>query len=396
MKPAARHSLVYLVSKKVGIMPWPFFAARSPFGTRLSAAFASLIASPSKHSTLSVCAIAATLAFVGASPSAMAAGRSGAPAPFDKGNVDVALVSLFSDGDFFQVYQAGAEKQAQALGIHLRRFPGRGDSARQRDAIEQAINLGVKGLIIDHGMPDTIRDVAQKAVDAGIKVVAFDVNLNNPRIPQIEQSDHDLAQLVLSQALKDNGSTFDAGLVYVPGSAPLDRRFAVWQQIRKANPGVQELARWGTVSGSVAATVADQSAAVFRAHPQISVVFAPWDEFARGVKLAVDEGKLNGKVRIYSADISTPDIEAMRAPNSAWVATAATNPAVVGAVSVRSVALLLAGQDPGRQIVVKPTLVTRDILVQQHITNLTELEAKLPAFAHSDAATAKWIPETAQ
>lgn len=334
----------------------------------------------------------ATLTMASASPTVLAAGLAGAPAPFDKGNVDVAVVSLFSDGDFFQVYQSGAEKQAQALGIKLRRFPARGDSAKQRDAIEQAINLGVKGLIIDHGMPDTIRDVAQKAVDAGIKVVAFDVDLNNPRIPQIEQSDHDLAQLVLQQALKDNGDQFNAGLVYVPGSAPLDKRFAVWQQLKKDHIGVHELARWGTVSGSVAATVADQSAAVFRAHPQISVVFAPWDEFARGVKLAVDEGKLNGKVRIYSADISTPDIEAMRAPGSAWVATAATNPAVVGAVSVRAVALLLAGQDPGHQITVKPTLVTQDILVKNHIGNLAELEAKLPAFARSDAATAKWIP----
>ncbi|MGI4857050.1 MAG: substrate-binding domain-containing protein, partial [Janthinobacterium lividum] len=316
-------------------------------------------------------------------------------APFDKGHVDVALVSLFSDGDFFQAYQAGAEKQANALGIRLRRFPGRGDSARQRDAIEQAINLGVKGLIIDHGMPDTIRDVAQKAVDAGIKVVAFDVELNNPRIPQITQSDHDLAQRVLAQALQDNGETFEAGLVYVPGSAPLDRRFAQWQQFRKAHPGVHESARWGTVSGSVAATVADQSAAVFRSHPQISVVFAPWDEFARGVKLAVDEATPRKNVRIYSADISTPDIQAMRAANSAWVATAATNPAVVGAVSVRTLALLLAGQDPGHQITVKPTLVTRDFLVKNNIANLADLEARLPAFAHSDAARAPWIPEPA-
>lgn len=365
-------------------MPSPFLSSGLSLDARLSTIAAR------------VAPALAALAVLCVSPTALAAGLSGAPAPFDKGDVDVALVSLFSDGDFFQVYQAGAEKQAKALGIRLRRFPGRGDSARQRDAIEQAINLGVKGLIIDHGMPDTIRDVAQKAVDAGIKVVAFDVDLNNPRIPQIEQSDRDLAQLVLAQAVKDNGEKFEAGLVYVPGSAPLDKRAAVWQQFKKTYPGVRESARWGTVSGSVAATVADQSAAVFRAHPQISVVFAPWDEFARGVKLAVDEAKPRKNVRIYSADISTPDIQAMRAPDSAWVATAATNPAVVGAVSVRTLALLLAGQDPGHQVTVKPTLVTRDILVRKNIANLAELEASLPAFARSDAASASWIPEPAQ
>jgi simple sugar transport system substrate-binding protein len=74
------------------------------------------------------------------------------------------------------------------------------------------------------------------------------------------------------------------------------------------------------------------------------------------------------------------------------VATAATNPAVVGAVSVRSAALLVAGQDPGRRIVVKPTLITRGDLVKSNIRTIAELGAKFPAFRESDAATAGWIP----
>jgi simple sugar transport system substrate-binding protein len=321
-----------------------------------------------------------------------AAGIAGAAAPFDKGGVKVALVSLLSQGDFFEAYQNGALRQARALGINLRLFPGRGDAAAERDAIQQAINLGVKGLIIDHGMPDSIKDIAQQAVDAGIKVIAFDVNLNNPKIPQVEQSDHDLATLVLDQAVKDNGDSFQAGLIYVAGFAPLDRRHAVWLDLKKAHPGIHEVATWGTADSPVATAVADQSAAAFRAHPDITVIFAPWDEFARGAKLAVDENKLNGKVRVYSADISTPDITAMRDPGSAWVATAATNPAVVGQVSVRAVALLLAGQDPGHEILVQPALVTRDALLKNDIKTIADLEAKVPAFAGSPAATASWIP----
>jgi simple sugar transport system substrate-binding protein len=320
------------------------------------------------------------------------AGLPGAPAPFDKGGVRVALVSLISQGDFFQAYQAGAQRQARALGIDLRLFPGRGSAAAERDAIQQAINLGVKGLVIDHGMPDSIKDVAEQAVAAGIKVVAFDINLDDPKIPQVEQSDHDLASLVLEQAVKDNGDAFKAGLIYVAGFAPLDRRHAVWQGIKKEHPGIAEVARWGTSASPVATAVADQSTAAFRAHPEISVVFAPWDEFARGAKLAVDESRLNGKVRIYSADISTADITAMRDEGSAWAATAATNPAVVGEVSVRAVALLLAGQDPGHEILVQPALVTRDLLLKEDIRSIADLEAKVPAFADSSAAKAGWIP----
>ena len=240
--------------------------------------------------------------------------------------------------------------------------------------------------------PESLKDVVQRALDKGIKVVAFDVDLANPKVPQIEQSDHDLASLLLDQAVKDNGDTFAAGYVYVAGFAPLDRRDAVWRDFKRAHPNVQEKARWGTVDNPIAQSVANQASAAYRAHPEIRVVFAPYDEFARGAKLAADEARLSSKLRIYSADISTADIEAIRAPDSAWVATAATNPAVVGAVSVRAAALLVAGQDPGHHIVVKPTLITRDDLVKNDIKTIADLGAKFPAFRSSDAATAAWIP----
>ncbi|KVA32439.1 sugar ABC transporter substrate-binding protein [Burkholderia cepacia] len=318
----------------------------------------------------------------------------GAPTPFDKGGVKVALVNYLSTGDFFQAYEAGAQKQAKALGIDLRIYEGRQDATEQREQIQQAISVGVSAIIVNHGLPESLKDVVQRALDKGIKVVAFDVDLGNPKVPQIEQSDRDLANLLLDQAVKDNGDAFSAGYVYVAGFAPLDRRDAAWRDFKRAHPKVREQARWGTVDNPIAQSVANQAAAAYRAHPDIRVVFAPYDEFARGAKLAADEAKLASKLRIYSADISTADIEAIRAPGSAWVATAATNPAVVGAVSVRAAALLVAGQDPGRRIVVKPTLITRDDLVKNDIRTIAELGAKFPAFRASEAATASWIPAT--
>ncbi|MBZ5788718.1 substrate-binding domain-containing protein [Burkholderia contaminans] len=318
----------------------------------------------------------------------------GAPAPFDKGGVKVALVNYLSTGDFFQAYEAGAQKQARALGIDLRIYEGRQDAAEQREQIQQAISVGVSAIIVNHGLPESLKDVVQRALDKGIKVVAFDVDLGNPKVPQIEQSDRDLANLLLEQAVKDNGDAFSAGYVYVAGFAPLDRRDAAWRDFKRAHPKVREQARWGTVDNPIAQSVANQAAAAYRAHPDIRVVFAPYDEFARGAKLAADEAKLASKLRIYSADISTADIEAIRAPGSAWVATAATNPAVVGAVSVRAAALLVAGQDPGRRIAVKPALITRDDLVKNDIHTIAELSAKFPAFRASEAVTAPWIPAT--
>jgi simple sugar transport system substrate-binding protein len=127
-----------------------------------------------------------------------------APAPLDNpGEVKIALVRYLSTGDFFQAYLSGVEKQAAALGVDLQVFDSRQDAALQADMVDQAIALRVDGIIIQHGLTESMKEAAQRAVDAGIKVVAFDVNVENDMIPQVEQSDRDLARR-LEQALADN------------------------------------------------------------------------------------------------------------------------------------------------------------------------------------------------
>ena len=82
------------------------------------------------------------------------------------------------------------------------------------------------------------------------------------------------------------------------------------------------------------------------------------------MKIAVDEAGLTQDVSIYSADVSTADIAAMREPDSAWEGDGRDeNPAVVGEVSVRALAMN-AGRERIRaaQVIVPPTLITQDFL----------------------------------
>ncbi len=154
--------------------------------------------------------------------------------------------------------------------------------------VDQAIALGVDGIIIQHGLTESMKEAAQRAVDAGIKVVAFDVNVENEKIPQIEQSDRDLARLALEQAIKENGESFKAGYVYVAGIAPLDRRDETWKEFKKKYSGIEEAAQFGTMDNPIANSVANQARSVISANPDITVMFAPYDEFAKGVKIAVE------------------------------------------------------------------------------------------------------------
>lgn len=315
------------------------------------------------------------------------------PAPFDNpSEVKIALVRYLSTGDFFQAYLSGVEKQSAALGVDLRVLDSRQDAALQADMVDQAIALGVDGIIVQHGLTESMQEAVQRAVEAGIKVVAFDVNVQNENVPQVEQSDRDLARLALEQAVSDNGESFTAGYVYVPGIAPLDRRDETWREFKERYPGIKEKAQFGTLDNPIANSNANQARSVLQANPDITVMFAPYDEFAKGVKIAVDEAGMNQDIKIYSADVSTADIAAMREPDSAWAATAATNPAVVGEVSVRSLAMLLAGEDPGASVIVPPTLITQAMLMDNDIKSMQDLAAKLPAFAHADVATPDWMP----
>ncbi len=93
--------------------------------------------------------------------------------------------------------------------------------------------------------------------------------------------------------------------------------------MKAANPGIVEKARFGNVSDTTATSTADQAKAVLQANPDITVVFAPYDEFARGVKLAAADLGISSKLKIYSADISTADIQEITEEGSPWVATAA-------------------------------------------------------------------------
>ena len=336
----------------------------------------------------------ATLALVGL---AVATTAWGMPPPFDRpGAVTLALVRYFSTGDFFTAYLQGAESQAAALGARLHVFDGGQDPDLQAEMVDRAVALGVDGIVIQHGLPRTMREAARRAHAAGVQVVAFDVEVGHDAVPQIEQSDRHLARLVLEQALADNGERWQAAYVYVPGIAPLDRRHEVWQELLDRHPGVRQKAVFGTLEPPIADRNAELAAAALRADPGITVVFAPYDEFARGVKRAAEAVGAAGRIRIYSADVSNADIAAMREPGSPWVATAATDPAAVGQVSVRALAMLIAGQDPGRRVVVPPALVTAEALHRYDVRSMAELAARVPGFASPDVARPDWMPVPAE
>jgi simple sugar transport system substrate-binding protein len=320
-----------------------------------------------------------TMALTTASIGPVAAQEEGAGEP-----VQVALIRQLAEGDYFQLWQAGAQRQADALGIDMTIYNASGDNARQALDLETALNAGPDAIIIDHGFVETMAPAAKMALDAGVPVVAFDVDTQDDRAIQLEQSDGDIARLALEQLVADTGGEGDVLYVYVAGFAPLDRRNAVWEEAKVANPGLNQVAQIGAVNESTAVTVADQAKAALQANPNVVAVFAPYDEFAKGATLAIEELGLQDQIKVYGADISTADIAVMTAEDSPWVATVAADPGNVGAVSVRAAYLAAMGEDVPNLVVVPVALITQADLLAGGVQNMEQLASAVPTLQTPD------------
>ena len=317
----------------------------------------------------------------------------GAPAPFDGSKkMHFALIRQMVEGEFMQMWQDGAQKQADLMGIKLTVFGKNMDNQAQSDFIYQAINMKVDGIILDHGLTETLSKPAADAVAAGIPVVAFDVDVKHPEINQIAQDDHALGRMSLDAMNKDYNQKANIGYVYFAGILPLDKRDQSFTEFKKEFPNMKEIVRTGTVESPFSVKNAEQVKAVLKANPQINAYFAPYDEFAKGVVLALEEEGLTDKIKVYSADISTQDIELMIKDGSPWAATAATSPRLIGALSVRTLALKIVGEEIPHDILITPILFTQDMLRKAGVKNMEELEIKFPEFNKTTNMTASWIP----
>lgn len=303
----------------------------------------------------------------------------------DAGDITIGLVRQLSSGDYFESWLAGAQAEAERLGVTLDIYNANGDDAQQALDLEQALNAGVDVIAIDHGYTETVQQGAQAAIDAGIPVVAFDVDTEVEGVVDISQSDAVLADAILGKLIDDTGGTAEVLYVYVAGYAPLDRRNEVWEEVKAENPGLEQVAQIGSVSDNTAAEVADQAKAALQANSGITTVFAPYDEFAKGAVLAIEELGLSDTVTVYGADISTADIEVLTAPDSPWVATATTDPSNVGAVTIRAAYLAATGGDlPAGGVEIPPALITAEDLVARGVTDITQLVAEFPELQTPD------------
>jgi ribose transport system substrate-binding protein len=100
------------------------------------------------------------------------AGGGGVKADKD---IIIAVVPKALDNNIFLDAKTGAESKGKELGIRVEWVgPARSDAADQVNVIESLIQRKVDGILISCNNADALKDVIDRAVDAGIKVACFD------------------------------------------------------------------------------------------------------------------------------------------------------------------------------------------------------------------------------
>jgi len=310
-----------------------------------------------------------------------------------KANFKVAMVRQSGVGDYFEQWGNGAATQIKAAGGSIDVYDARGDNAKQVAQFNDAITSKPDVIIVDHGLADSVNPKIDEAISKGIPVVVYDVNISNCKAMYISQDDASIAGKILDYLKQDSPSGGKIAYVNVSGIAPLDSRDAVYQQFLKSNPSFTQSAHFGKYSESVAADTATEGAAALKAAPTTTLSFAAYDELAKGTLIALRQDNMADKVKVYGVDISTADIQLMTEPGSPWRATAATDPANVGAIVARAAIGAGAGVAMPQKLTIPAALITQDMLRERKVTNMDDLRAALPDLNTPNILGATWIPK---
>jgi simple sugar transport system substrate-binding protein len=191
----------------------------------------------------------------GAPPAPAPAGGGGGGGGGNGQSYTIAMVTHEAPGDsFWDKIRAGAEQAAKDTGVTLK-YSNNNDAGQQATLVQNAIDSKVNGLAVTLAYADQVGPAAQKAVAAGIPVVAFNSGISDYTKYDISMyfgSDEDVAGQAVGTRLTQAGGGKTICVVQEQGSVALEARCA---GVKKTFPNTENLQVNGTDLPSVQQTI---------------------------------------------------------------------------------------------------------------------------------------------
>ncbi len=314
----------------------------------------------------------------------------------DKEQIKLKVIRKIGGDDHTAQFLAGAKQEGEALGFKVDTFSAQNDTAKFLDAIEQAANSDVDGVVISHGDDPATIAAVQKLRDKGIEVVAFDSVGELAEVQGVtltSQDDEALAQFALDELVREQGEVANIIYLWVDGFPPMVRRNAVYQDTLAKYSGLKEIDRFGVASENTSVETQNAVAAMLTKYPkgEIDAIYASWDAFAIGAARALVEAGRT-EIKIYGIDVSNADLQIIQEENSPWVATAAVDAKMIGAVNTRLLAKKLAGEETPATYNLEAALITQESLKGSAETvNLATLPDIISGWGTTTAFEEDWM-----
>lgn len=298
----------------------------------------------------------------------------------------IALIMRLNTGTFGAQYVEGVTDQVKKFGGQVTVMTSENDLSKMAANLDAAVNQKFDGILIDHGDPGALTPGVNKALAAGIPVVAFDSNLHNVEgVTNLAQNDQKLAELTLEQLAQEIGGKGNIVKVWVAGFAPMEARQISYKKFLDKYPDIKEIAAFGDASNPQLDTQ-NRLEAVLKQYPNkgdIAAVWASWDEFAKGATNAIKQAGRN-EIKVFGIDLSDEDLRLIQDPDSPWVASAAVDPVSIGKVQVRYLYQKLHGDQTDAVVELEPVFVHRDMLPKDKLVTTADLAQYVEGWGETD------------
>lgn len=229
----------------------------------------------------------------------------------EMGGISIAYIGASTDLPFWITLRNSARDMAAEIGVEfIDLTPPSLDAQAQKNAFDNAIQMGVSGIIIGAADSRAFDDSLDQASEVGIPVVAVDTGIDHPHIASLVQTDNLSSARIAGQYILDNmtqpGKVLIVGgvLGHQTGDA---RKDGVTEVLEAA--GIEVIFRAADWLPERAYEITQNE---LSANPDITAVFSAWDPGAMAVKSVVAERGLLDSIIIVGFDGDPANLRAIQ------------------------------------------------------------------------------------
>lgn len=239
--------------------------------------------------------------------------------------------------DFNRGIVAGAKETIEAAGGEMVVADAQSDPGKHNENIQNLINSGVNGLIIQLGDAQQLAPVVAKAKAANIPVVTCAVGATTEgALTEVGGDESLMAELMNRALLLSIGYKGDVYVIWVPGAPLLETRKRVLEAMVKDYPQVK-LHEVPTEHSP--AKVQSQMEDLLTAHPEkgsIAAVWAAYDLLGSGASEAIRRAGRD-EIKMASIDGDKIAFQMLFQDKSPFIATVSQDPPGIGKLTAQAI-----------------------------------------------------------